>query len=90
MDRTKILSYSEWRKEAQAHPLSTDDDLLFWSVFQIFTVASEDAEMVFEPFWAMATELTAAMWPFISWRHFAVGTYQYLYTEKHVTCVMFT
>lgn len=48
------------------HPLDTDNNLLFWSVFQIFTVASEDADMVFEPFCVMATELTAAKWPFIT------------------------
>lgn len=41
-------------------------NLLFWSVFQTFTVTSEDAETVLLPSSVTATAFTAAEWPFIT------------------------
>ena len=58
-------------------------NLLFGSVFQTFTVVSEEAETVFEPSSVTATAFTAAVWPFITCIHSALDTHQYLqYVEQ--------
>ena len=53
-------------------------DLLFESVFQTLTEASEDAEIVFDPSLVTATAVTAAVCPLITCTHSALATLQYL------------
>ena len=61
-------------------------NLLFGSVFQTFTVVSEEAETVFEPSSVTATAFTAAVWPFITCIHSALDTHQYLQYVEQFTC----